>query len=473
MKNAKPAIILLFTILFFKTTFSQEKSPLIKGTINISIKNGTIACDFIMSDMPDIPYYVIRLNSGMNVHYFKDVKRSPEPLYYDMDKRDTLLADETAAYLMHENTGNPARYLPEQLEVKYLGMLPVVADSASGYMGQDWRGNIAFNGYSIRADGMQGAWYPILYDMKKQHAYYEVRYDINVSCNDCSVLFVNGSAPVKAKTAHFVSDVPRDMAIYCGNFETTEVNNTWILNPDMPKNQQKELLDVANSYKLWYQKALNIPFKGNLTFIQTAPTADPTKWAFSFQASPTTFTVSGSNKWGLGAMFNNDAGARPKQTMAHELAHYYFGDYLHTNTAFGAIINEGFAEFLSFKLTKNLVGDAAYNELLTNKLNSLKYFKGKPLSVIKNTDDYGNREYYLYYYSVVVLTAIEKEIGEQAMWHWIITMLNTKTDFTDYNFFIKTFDVAITDKALNQRIKDKYFTSDKALDNAREELGVK
>src|ERR1700712_4776354 len=147
MKNAKPAIILLFTLLFFKTAISQEKSPMIKGNVDISIKKGTIACDFIMSDMPDIPYYVIRLNSGMNIRYFKDVKRSPEPLYYDMDKKDTLLADETAAYLMHENTGNPDRYLPKELEVKYLSMFAVVPDSASGYMGQDWRGNIAFNGY--------------------------------------------------------------------------------------------------------------------------------------------------------------------------------------------------------------------------------------------------------------------------------------------------------------------------------------
>ena len=445
---------------------------MIKGTVVVSIKKGTIACDFIMSDMPDIQNYVVRLNSGMNIHYLKDVKRSPKPLDYDIDKKDTLQAEETAAYLVHENRGNPARYLPEQLEVKYVGMYPVVPDSAGGYMGGDWRGNIAFNGYSIRADGTQGAWYPVLYDMKKQTAYADVRYDLNITCSDCSVLFVNGSAPVKAKTAHFVSDVPRDMAIYCGNFETIEVNNTWILNPDMPKPQQKELLDIANSYKQWYQKELNIPFKGNMTFVQTTPTADPKEWGFAFQASPTTFNVA-TGKWSLGAMFNGDGGARHKQTVAHELAHYYFGDYLHTNTAFGGIINEGYAEFLSFKLTKALVGDAAYNELLTNKLNAIKHFKGKPLSAIKNAGDYGNHEYYLYYYTLVVLTAVEKEIGEQAMWRWLTTMLNTKADLTDYNFFIKTFDAAITDTALNQRIKDKYFTSDKALDNAREELGVK
>jgi hypothetical protein len=124
----------------------------------------------------------------MNIHYFKDLNRSINALYYDVDSRDSIQTDETKAYYLRETRKSSARYLPGKLEVKYLGMYPVIADSTSGYMGQDWKGNIAFNGYSVRADGFQSNWYP--------------------------VLFVNGSLPVKAKSANLVSNVPREMSLF-------------------------------------------------------------------------------------------------------------------------------------------------------------------------------------------------------------------------------------------------------------------
>lgn len=70
--------------------------------------------------------------------------------------------------------------------MNYLGMYPVVADSTSGYMGSDWRGNIAFNGYSVRADGMQSNWYPVLYDISTRKRYENLRYDLNINCDDCT-----------------------------------------------------------------------------------------------------------------------------------------------------------------------------------------------------------------------------------------------------------------------------------------------
>jgi hypothetical protein len=57
------------------------------------------------------------------------------------------------------------------------------------------------------------------------------------------------------------------------------------------------------------------------------------------------------------------------------------------------------------------------------------------------------------------------------MWKWLSTMLNAKTDFTDYAFFEKTFDTAVTANALNAAIKLKYFTSDNALENAKRTIG--
>lgn len=469
LKKLLSASILLLPLF----TNAQEKSPLITGNVNISIKKGTIACDLIVTDLPDVKDYVIRLNSGMNIHYFKDLKRSKQPLYYDMDTKDSIQSDETKAYYLHENTGNPARYLPEELEIKYAGMYPVIADSLSGYMGQDWRGNIAFNGYSVRAEGMQAAWYPVLYDKATRTRYAEVKYNINITCNDCSLLFLNGSQPVRGKKGSFKSDATQEMSMYCGDVKAKQNKGVWLINSDMTGQQEQKLFDLAGSYQSYYTNSFNIPFKGSLAFVQTTPVADPMQWAFSFFSAPTTFNV-GAGQYGLHTMFDDKNSGMPKKTMAHELAHYYFGTLLKPGNEFGHAIEEGFAEYLAFNLTKHLEGEAVYNENLQNKVRSLKYlYKYQPFSKVVSDKDYGNREYYLYYYTPVLLLAIEKEMGEPVMWKWLKAMIANGSDHADYSLMLNTFRTAVTDKDLQEKIINKYFTSDDALKNAYEVLGVK
>ena len=288
-----------------------------------------------------------------------------------------------------------AEYLPEQLEIKYLGMYPVVTDSIDGYMGSDWRGNIAFNGNSVRADGMQSKWYPVLYDIKTNKRYENVKYDLSLNCDDCTVLFVNGSVPVMGNSAHLVSDLPREMAIFCGNFKTAENNGVWLLNSGMTKEDQQKLFKIANTYQAYYSKKFDIPFKGNLTFLHAGTVADPKEWGFNFYANPTTFNVA-AGEFSLASFFNSANSTKNKQTMAHELAHYYFGTMLKSGDEFGHVMEEGFAEYLSLNLTRNLEGEKPYHELLKNKLEKLANLHNyKPFLLIKTEADYGNREYYL------------------------------------------------------------------------------
>ena len=472
MPNIKTSLILLTMPLFFTALHAQLESPMIKGNVCISVTKGTIACDLVLSKLPDIKNYVIRLNSGMNIHYFKDLRRGGGALYYDMDTKDSIGSDETKAYYLHESRGNPARYIPGELEVKYLGMYPVVADSADGYMGQDWRGNIAFNGYSVRAEGLQGDWYPVLYDMDKKKLYSEVRYDITISCSDCSVLFVNGSSPMRAKQAGFKSDDPREMSIFCGEFRASEDHGIWLLNSEMRKSDEQKLFNTATSYQAFYEKIFDIPFKGSLTFVQTSPTADPREWGFAFYSAPTTFNVA-TGRYGLQSMFDNDNASKNKQGMAHELAHYYFGTLLRPNGTFGHIIEEGFAEYLSYELTRSLEGERIYEALLKQKIQGLTYFRDyQPLALVKTENDYGNREYYLYYYAPILFIAIRAEIGEQAMWKWLKLMVKSNGLPTGYEFLVTTFETAVADKNLARKIEAKYFTSSDALKNAIDEIGV-
>jgi hypothetical protein len=443
---------------------AQSIAPSITGEVKISIKKGTFECDLIMSDIPNIKDYVIRLNSGMNIRYFRDMDAN-DPLYFDIDKTDTLSSGETIAYYLHENIGNRGRYLPKNLKLNYGGMYPVIPDSASGYMSQDWRGNVAFNGYSLRVDGFQAAWYPVLFDLKNQVEYHQVKYDITISCQDCEVLFVNGSDPVRGNRASFKSAEPREMALYCGKFQAVELKNTWILNPDMNKAEQKDFLNVTNSFKSYYEKNLSIPFKGNMTFVQTTPVASPDTHAFAFVVSPTILNV-GIGKYGMQSMFDEVSGLNQKKTIAHELAHYYLGTTLHTNSAFGPVINEGFAEYLSLKAIKSTVGSKSFDELVKIKLNALKNRPFKPFSLIQSENDFQIREYYVYYYSPILFLAIEEEIGERQMWKWLKTIISSNPPFTNYAFLEETFKKSISDPIVAQKVINKYFTSDNALFNA-------
>ena len=336
-------------------------------------------------------------------------------------------------------------------------MYPVIADSASGYMGGDWRGNIAFNGYSIRAEGLQGGWYPEIYDMDKKKRYSEVKYDITVSCDDCTVLFVNGSSPQKATRAEFKNDIPCEMSIFCGKFTVSENRGIWLLNSNMPKPDEQRLFTTAINYQQYYEKLFDIPFKGSLSFVQTTPVADTNRWAFAFYSAPTTFNV-GAGRFGLQSLFKGYGASKNKQGMAHELAHYYFGTLLKAQGTFGFIIPEGFAEYLSYQLTRSLEGDSTYRGLLKNKVQILKYFKDyQPLSLVRTENDYGNREYYLYYYAPILFMAIHKEIGDQAMSKWLRTMVNSKAEVTDYQFLETTFESSVPDKTLAEKIKIKIF----------------
>jgi len=242
MLKIKSVLSLLTVMVASLAVIAQEKAPLVKGTIDISVTRGTISCDLALTDLPAIKNYVFRLNSGMNIHYFKDLKRGGGALDFEVDTKDSIQPDEARSYFLHESRNNPARYIPKVLEVKYMGMYPVVKDSTSGYMSSDSRGNIAFSGYSVRADGLQSNWYPVIYDKNTRKYIEVVRYNIDVTCTDCNVLFVNGSRPVKAKQATFVSDVPHEMSIYCGTFQTAEQNGVWLLNSGMKKEEEQSSL---------------------------------------------------------------------------------------------------------------------------------------------------------------------------------------------------------------------------------------
>ncbi|HUR67405.1 MAG TPA: hypothetical protein VMZ03_13725 [Chitinophagaceae bacterium] len=457
-----------FLLLLFCESFSQDSIPLLKGKINLSIREGTIECDLVLSNIPRIEDYFIRINSGMNIRYFKNVDPA-FPLYYDRSFHDTTSTGETSAYYFPRNGGRD-KYLPPAIHFRYAGKYPVFYDSLKDFSGDDWKGNISFNGYSLRTDGRQSAWYPVLYDVKKDIKFDKVKYDIEINCPDCSSLYVNGSVPVAGSKGIFKSDTPYEIAMFCGHYKISNQEGVYFLNPDITDKQIKEFGQITSEYKKYYAEKLSIPYNESVTYIQTTPTSESQAWLFV--SWPTIVNI-GRAEYGMKSFFDAKKGNWFKPFIAHELGHYYFGTYRRFNSELGDMINEGLSEYLSFKVTRKMISDSIYNKKIHEKIAAVQKFEAIPFGKIRSHADYQNRELYVYYYAPILFSAIEKEIGEPTMWRWLKALLETKTVFTNYSFLEETLRSVLGDNNKFESIRAKYFYSNNAIENAAAIIGDK
>ena len=460
--------VIVFVFLFIYNIKGQDSIPLLKGKVELSIKNGTLECDFILSNVPRINDYFIRINSGMNILNFNNLDANAL-IYFDKSFNDTLSTGETTAYFFPGNKGK-GKFLPHSIQFKYVGKYPVVTDTLKNYSVEDWKGNIAFNGYSVRTDGRQSAWYPVLYDISKDVAYDKVKYDIEITCKDCNTLYVNGNLPVSGTKAHFKSDIPQQLTMFSGKYKVANVNGTYLLNPDITESQIKAFAEITNSYKKFYEDNLNIPYKQSITYIQTTPTSKDNAWLFV--SYPTIVNI-GHGQYGMKSFFDKKTAAWFKPYIAHELGHYYFGTFKVFNSELGDMMSEGFAEYLSLKVAKKLIGDSIYEKKINAKIKSLNDFTAISFAKIKSKSDYNSRELYVYYYAPLIFLAIEKEIGEEQMWKWLHEILTTRSDFTNYSFLQQTLSSVLQDNQKTNLIKSKYFDSARSIENAKEILQLK
>lgn len=458
--KTKLLVITLFLLPIYGLN-AQDKTPKLSGKVNISIKDGTFECDLTLSNIPRIRDYFIRLNSGMNLLHMQSKKPNDFIIYYDKSNQDTNSTGESSAYYFPDNTGK-GKFLPQSVRFRYVGKYPVATDTIENYSRQDWKGNIAFNGKTVRTDGRQAAWYPVLYDITKDKIYNLVTYDIELHCVDCDQLYVNGNVPFKGPRHNFKSEVPQELALFCGNYDVANIGNTYVLNSGMKADELKQFSTLINSYKKFYSDNLKIPFGAPVTFVQTTPTSKYNSWFFV--TYPTIMSIGWNNRLERFYLPKYKNSYRP--FIAHELGHYYFGTYKVFNSALGDMMSEGFAEYLSLCLTYERIGKDAYKNQIEKKIENLKDFNVKPIGKIEASSDYISRDLFVYNYAPIIFTALEKEIGKAKMWTWLNNILNTPTKYTNYDFLIATLKKTLHNDEKFSRLKNLYFENDHALKNA-------
>jgi hypothetical protein len=455
-------IYLAVCMLYSQVIIAQTPSPLLTGRVEISIKEGTLECEFMLSDMPAIKDYVVRLNTGMNLKCIRNTEDNYS--YYFQKIYDDSTADESFGYYIPNKTG---KFMPQGLRFSYTGKFPVVTDTIRPPR-QDWKGNIAFNGYSVRADGRQSAWYPVLYDIKNDKAYSAVRTDVEVVCKDCNTIYINGNAPLAGPSSHIKNARPWELMLFAGDYKVANVNGTYFLNPDMSDVQMKQFGEMTNGIKQFYEAKLKIPYGEQITFIHTTPVSKDNAWMFV--SYPTIVNI---GRAGYGLKDFIEEGSENAGFIAHELGHYYFGTRQVFNSETGDLMSEGFAEYLSLQAIRKLFPDSVYRKNIQAKLDNLKDFQPVAISSIKGVSDYKDRDLYAYSYTPLLLTAIEKEIGIEQMWRWMQSMVEEQVSLTNYSFLEQALSRIIKNEGKMKLIKENYFSSGQSLENTRNRIGGK
>lgn len=457
-------VSLLFFSLSSMTISAQDTIPHVKGNVTISVKKGTIECDLTLSNMPRLRDYYFRLNSGMNIRYIKNAEPFMLPLQYEKSLQDTLASGESSGYFI-PGWNESGKYLPHAIRFNYVGMYPVITDTTSVV---DWRGNIAFNGTTLRADGIQSAWCPILYDIKTDTRYEKVTYDLTVTCADCKVIYINGNQPVFGTHAKVSSSNSQDLTMFAGDFKSIAIDGDYFLNPDADESQLVDLDKTLHSYQSYLENKLAIPYNGKTVYIQTTPVSKNNSWLFA--SYPTIVKVGWDD--GLKSFASKEKSSGFLQYMAHELAHYYFGTVRTFNSEIGDMISEGFAEFLALHITQRLISDSLYREKLQSKVRSMRNLDPTPVAKVRFKADYKNRELYVYYYAPLLFLAIEKEIGEEQMSEWMKSLLLSPTVITNYAFLEQTLKKAVNNKTKLDLLLEKYFNADNSFQNIVSTLNI-
>ncbi len=453
-------LLTFFILIIVNNLFAQI--PTLSGTVQVSINEGTIDCDLTLYDIPELKEYEILINSGFNLNV---IRTDENEFNYPYSKKyDKEISEESFLYSISNEKG---KLLPNKLRFIYSGKFPVKKDTTFLQGSKDWNGNIAFNGKSLRMAGATN-WYPVLYDIEMDKRYNEIKYNINIVCEDCKTLYINGNPPLYSTNSNFKSDYPTDLLLFIGNYDFKEYNKIYYLNPDLTNDEIKNFSELVQKFKTYYSKNVKIPYEADYNFIQTTPTFKK-NGGFLFVSYPTITNV-GSGKYGLKSLVTYDY---TKPLVAHELAHYYFGaGYRQFNSEIGNVIQESFSEYISAQAVKEILGQKIYDNKIDNitsrfKKESDKVYK--PISNIGNYSDFGNYYAYAYNYFPTILLAIEKEVGQTKMFEWVNNLLITKANFTDFLFLKSTLEKTIGKKKADI-LTTKYLTSEKALKNALEKI---
>lgn len=418
---------MLFALVLLSNTMTVwAQVPHLSGKVEIKMATGQITCDFVLSNIPDMGNdYQILLNKGFNIKAITDAEGRTlryDGFYNGKMKGEGLTYTPKVKDSVYRN--------PKQLHITYTGAFPIYNNSFNFI---DFKGLIAFNGETLRATD-QSKWYPVLYDVKNDRQIEQPTYDITVSTNAEATIFVNGDLPKHGPIARFTSKIPVAPMLFVGKYATQQTASALFLNTNMNKKQLEVFEQNIAEMKKYYHKVLGIPYQTKNVFIEHKAIEqfnNGRSWGF------VTFPTIAFAGIRMGTMIDEKQSKFKDSTdypfIAHEIAHYYFGNVLQPNATLMWFFLESTAEYLSVKASEEKFGKSFGANYFKAATQNLKNYKVLPLPAIKDMNQVDGN--YRYKYGPLLLRGMEQLIGEKRTFDFLKSCLADTKGLTDYAFF--------------------------------------
>ncbi|WP_420459564.1 hypothetical protein [Neolewinella sp.] len=443
-----PAPLQYLALLLPLTTLAQ--SVHLTGTVDLSVQEGTLTADITMSSLPPQIDYSILLNGGLNVKRMTD---STGELGYSIERDwDGEVSFEAFHYWL-PTSDRAARFLPPNLRLQYTGKFPVYRDTTEMTEWDDWKGNIAFNGRTVRATE-QSVWYPVFYDRVTGELHTAVTYDLEINCADCSAIYLGGSDPQESSQVRLRSDQPAELMLFAGDFELSQRGAIAYINADLDAEQEQAVTDTTRAIQAYYADLLGMPYGKTITYLQATPVAKRPEWSF---VSFPTFARVGREYTFSRAI---DSSGRVKEydvaTMAHELAHYYFGSaYRPSGPLFWPLL-EGTTEYLALQYVRDHGTAEAYQRKLAGYAEVSKGESGTDFpSLTEVTTRSQLDERYRYNLFPLLLTRLEETAGRAAVLEFLRGVLNSGVGEANYAFLLDQLAAAGIDQESFETVEKK------------------
>lgn len=453
-------VLIAFFICFLLSIHVNSQVPHLQGKIKISITNGTIDADLTLNNLPSTNDYSIWLNAGLNIEYFRDLYKDVNYTYNTEYK-----PEQSSEAFQHYFPSNDqkTRFLPAGFNIKYMGKFPVIRDTSKAYTWGDWKGNIAFNGRTLRASE-QSAWYPIIYDKRQDLIINKYTYTIEVECLDGETIYLNGDVPKSIKKGIFESKEAVALLLFSGIYDYIRSDSIYVLNSTLTGQKLKTLINTTNKIIDFYEQILNTKYGKPVVYLSSTPVSKKNEWMF---VTYPTVAVIGINQYKLDNYFDDATGYFKEKSnitfIAHELGHYYFGTKFVPNNTLRWFFLEGMADYLSIKAAKQILGDVEYNKIISSYIKMLDTFTPIPLNKITSPNEIN--ETFRYRFAPLLLIAIEKKIGEKKMQDWLRLLVQTKNTFTNYEFMIASLSQIVKSEELMNEILNNFIISHEAKQN--------
>lgn len=384
-------------ILTLIISFSQAQ-PHLQGTLKVDINKGYFDGQFTLSNLPELSEYKILLNKGMNIKYFKNKKG--KLLTYE-GFYSGKMRGEAIEYAVQGAT------LPKSFSVEYVGAFPRYEDDFNEF---DFKGFIAINDKTLRATE-QTKWYPVIYDAANDRLINSYTYDLTIQIEGGSTIFINGSAPQKAKSGTFQSSKPYPLLLFLGDYDFVENDGNYILNDKILVEEATKVYQNIDLIKKSLKNTLQQEFEDKIYLIKHEAVnkrSPGSSWGFNTYPSFAFTGIKFGNLVKQDGKFSNDK----YRYFGHEFAHNYFGNNVQSGKLYWFWL-ESFPEYLSFRIAEEFSGEAYLKKVLLKKVKNLQEQNFVSLSKIEKANQID--EAYRYNLAPLLLQCMEGEFGKEVM----------------------------------------------------------